>query len=32
MKQKFLWIMAAILTCGSVFTSCGTEDSPRLLS
>ena len=28
MKQKFLWIMAAILTCGSAFTSCGTEDSP----
>lgn len=29
MKQKLLWMMAAILTCGSVFTSCNkNEDNP----
>lgn len=29
MKQKLLWMMVAILTCGSVFTSCiKNEDNP----
>lgn len=31
MKQKLLWMMVAILTCGSVFTSCtDSEDNPVL--
>ncbi len=31
MKKKILWVMAAILTCGSMFTSCtSNEDSPVL--
>ena len=28
MKKNLLWMLAAILTCGSMFTSCSNEDSP----
>jgi hypothetical protein len=29
MKKNLLWMLAAILACGSMFTSCtGNEDSP----
>lgn len=28
MKKNFLWLIAAILTCGFMFTSCSIEDDP----
>ena len=28
MKKNLLWMLAAILTCGSMFTSCSKEDNP----
>lgn len=27
MKKNLLWMLAAILTCGAMFTSCASEDA-----